>query len=160
MRSIAFAIQTISSAVEIVRGSSIMNVMSWRRIERNSVSIATSCRMMLAASAASRRAKASSAWRSIDKAMSAAWRTVAKRCRSACPRSWICLDMRAIFVRNHLVDQVLIAVRERVDGAAYLGLHQAAHLQNPRAQGLEVVVVLLGKVFGTHCAAPVSRTGR
>ena len=60
----------------------------------------------------------------------------------------------ASLVRNHLVDQVLISVRERVDGPAYLGLHQAAHLQNPRAQGLEVVVVLLGKVFAAHSAAP------
>jgi len=36
--------------------------------QRNSCPIATSCRMMLARYAASRRAKASSAWRSIDKA--------------------------------------------------------------------------------------------
>src|SRR5712692_9461109 len=123
MRSIAFAIHTISSAVEIVRGSSIMKVMSCRRMERNSVSMAMSSRMVPAAWAASRRAKASSAWRSIDTAMSAACRMLAKRCGSILPRSWICLDMRAIFsasspMRSRSVTVLLIAMMRRRSLAA------------------------------------------
>ena len=44
IRSSALATNRISRQRLIVRGSSIMNVMSWRRIERNSVSTTSSCR--------------------------------------------------------------------------------------------------------------------
>src|SRR5581483_4319363 len=97
MRSTAFAIQTISRAVEMVRGSSIMNVMSWRTIERNSSSMAASWRITLAASPASRRASASRASRSIEIAISAACRIAPELMSCGLPRSWICPDMRAIF---------------------------------------------------------------
>src|SRR5688500_13768365 len=124
IRSMALAIHTISSAMEMVRGSSIMKVMSWRRMARNSLSIAMSSRITPAACAASCRAKASSAWRSMRSAMSAAWRMLAKlwTCRRGAA-SWICFDMRAIFsasspMRSRSVTVLPIAMMSRRSLAA------------------------------------------
>ena len=49
-----------------------------------------------------------------------------------------------------LLDQLRVAARERLDGAADLGLDQAAHLQHTGAQSLQVGVELLGKVLAAH----------
>jgi len=51
-------------------------------------------------------------------------------------------------------------VRERVDGPAYLGLHQAAHLQNPERKVSRSLSYCLER-----CSLPIalllfSRTGR
>ena len=66
MRSIALATHTQSSAAEIVRGSSIMNVINCRNTARNRSSMPRSSLMIEAAATASIRANASSARRNID----------------------------------------------------------------------------------------------
>src|SRR5512145_323171 len=71
--------------------------MSWRRIERNSVSMPASSRITSAAPSQSRRAKQSSVRRSIEIAASAAWRTSTTGGACAPPRSWMFFAMRAIF---------------------------------------------------------------
>jgi hypothetical protein len=75
IRSIALATHSVSSADEMVRGSSIMNVISVRMIERNSWSTETSWAISASACLPSRRANESSASCSMSDVCSAIWRT-------------------------------------------------------------------------------------
>jgi hypothetical protein len=56
----------------------------------------------------------------------------------------------ARFAGDDLLDEVRIAVGESLYGTADLGLDQAAHLQHPGAESLQVCVELLGKVLAAH----------
>ena len=51
------------------------------------------------------------------------------------------------------VDAIEVAVEEAVDRGADLRLDEPAHLQHARADGLEVLVVLLANVF-CHRGSP------
>ena len=65
MRSIDLAMNTTSSAAPIVRGSSIMKLISWRITALKATSMSSSSSTTLAAALTSRRANASSDSRSI-----------------------------------------------------------------------------------------------
>src|SRR6185369_12201762 len=133
MRSKAFATHITCIAVPMVRGSSIMNVMSWRRIPRNSSSIAWSSAITRAAAAASRRASASSARRSMPSAVSERWLIAAnlgpfERLRTGPGRGgWpeLSFAVRAIFVasspmRSRSVTILLAArIRRRSEAAGW-----------------------------------------
>ncbi len=84
----------------MVRGSSIMKVMSWRMMARNSSSIAASSPATRAAAAASRRAKASSERRSMPIAISDRCPIGTRRGRVVVPLVWMSRAMRAILVAS------------------------------------------------------------
>ena len=113
MRSIALATQTVSREPVIVRGSSIMNVISCRSIKRNCSSTPLSSRMISAAATASRRANASSAPRSIDSAASPETRISRIRgVRTTTSFSWTQRAARAILVASSPIRSRSVTARD------------------------------------------------
>src|SRR6218665_2877584 len=100
MRSMALARNSRSRLGEMVRGSSIMYVISLRTKPSNSLSIRSSSLRMATAILVSRRAKASSALRSRPEASSAATRRSLDGSERGAPLSMMERTMRAILLAS------------------------------------------------------------